>query len=390
MLSAGNVSVSFSGKEVVGGFSLDVKKGGKVAVIGPNGSGKSTLALLICGAIPEYIDADVKGRLSAGKTGIVLQNPSSQFLSMTVKEELSHCRNRGKAAGLLGRSVFQLSEGEKQKVNLLANLEDCELLVLDEPLELLDPKEAKAFLDGINSVRGKTVIWFDKDTRFTKGWKTVRLKGGGKQPYVKKKGLCRRPALGKIALDASFSVERKGFRTGKFTLELKEGEKAALIGPNGAGKTTLLRALAGIEKCGGEISARLPFSYAPQNPSHLLFRDRVREEIPCEANIGALGLSEIAEHCPSKLSKGQQKLVSVASIAEGSIALLDEPTTWLDRENRERVYSFIRKAEQPMVIATHDPEIAKLCGKVFLVENREVKQCSSTMARDFFQGRAKA
>ncbi len=389
MLELRNVTVSFPGckSPAVNNFSFSAGKGEKIAVIGENSSGKSTLALAIAGAIPEIVDAEVSGKINiGGKVGVVLQSPSSQFLSLTVSEELSHCEEKGSASHLLKKSVFRLSEGEKQKVNLLANLQGTDILLLDEPLELLDPCEARAFRDEINSLEGKTVVWFDKDERFVRGWKKVRPGEEGKGK--KTGGKTKKRKLGPVVLDSRFSIGRGSFEIGNFELGLRQGEKAALIGRNGSGKTTLLRAIAGIEKFVGRVNSKLRFSYAPQNPSHLLFRDTVREEVD-EANAKKLGLEKIMDECPSKLSKGRQKIVSVAGIKEGTIALLDEPTTWLDSLNREKVYGFIERAGQAMVIATHDPEIVKLCDRVFLVERGEVKECSSTMAKDFFLAQGK-
>ena len=88
---------------------------------------------------------------------------------------------------------------------------------------------------------------------------------------------------------------------------------------------------------------------------------------------------------PCSLSKGQQKLLSVASLSSGAIGLLDEPTTWLDSFNRSLVYNFISDCPDAMVIATHDKRLLSYCDRVFLVEGGVLKECSSTMASRFFQ-----
>ena len=171
-------------------------------------------------------------------------------------------------------------------------------------------------------------------------------------------------------------------------LDLKKGEKLALIGKNGAGKTLFLKALAGLQKVEGKVECRERKSLALQNPCHQFYQEIVREEIEVEDYIERLGLQDILGEDPSRLSKGQKKMVSLASTGKG-LVLLDEPTTWLDPENKEKVYRFIEESEESMVIATHDQELLACCDRVLMV-NGGLKECSSTQIEQFFQGRLKA
>ncbi|MBN1940577.1 MAG: hypothetical protein JW772_00180, partial [Candidatus Diapherotrites archaeon] len=88
---------------------------------------------------------------------------------------------------------------------------------------------------------------------------------------------------------------------------------------------------------------------------------------------------------PSKLSRGQQKLVSIATLVPNSLMLLDEPTTWLDAENKAVVYNFINNAPEAMIIATHDRKLLDYCDKIFLIEKGAVEECSITRANQFFR-----
>ena len=391
LLEARNLGIAFKRKKVIEDLSLRIKKGECLGVVGDNGSGKTTLALYLAGVIPDFIPAQVQGETtSQGKPGLVMQNPSAQFFALTVKEELEN-EQAGKEFGLqdlMERSVFELSEGEKQKINLVAHaLNGSEIILLDEPLELLDPFEQQRFKQVLQKLKreGKTLVWLDKDETFMgladRKIYLAREKSQRKvRRAVKKKG--------ENVLAGNFSLALGEFSL-KANLKLARKEKVALIGRNGAGKTLLLKALAGLQKVEGEIRRKDRVSLAVQNPGHQFYQETVEEEIRCRENIKALELEGLLKEDPSRLSRGQKKMVSIASTGKG-IVLLDEPTTWLDPKNKRLVYDFIENSDEAMVIATHDPDLLSCCDRVLMVEGGEVKDCSSTQTKRFFQGCLKA
>ena len=384
MLDLKDVSISYSQKKVLDGVSFSVSEKEKLAIVGGNGTGKTTLAFFLARVIPDFIEAEVSGKASISeKSALILQNPSSQFFSMTVEEELGAAKTSGFSIGhLLSRNVFELSEGEKQKINLIANLAlNPSFLSLDEPLELLDPLEAKRFLKIIKKVKHTPLLWFDKSNEFVKDFRKISL---GKKPsysFPQKK----KSSFGKKVLQSSFSIQKNGFSLSNIEFSLKKGEKIALIGYNGSGKTSILKALAGMEKVKGSIAKKIPFGFAPQNPSYLFFQETVGQEIACSEKARRLCLKPLLSRDPAKLSKGQQKLLSIATVPSNTIALLDEPTTWLDPFNKSLVYDLINQSTQSMVIATHDKKLLDYCDRVFLVgRNKGVKECSSTAVNRFF------
>jgi energy-coupling factor transport system ATP-binding protein len=388
MIKLENFSLAFKGKKVIQNLDLHIGMNKQIAIIGTNGSGKTSLAFFIAGIIPDFIPAQISGKYELpAKISLLMQNPSNQFFAMSVKEELGEkgifLAKKLQAGHLLERNVFELSEGEKQKLNLIANLAfEPEALLLDEPLELLDPVEANRFRQVLQGIRGKTIVWFGKENNFDSRTKKFFLQKPKKVFLPKKK-----KNIGKeIILEANFKIQKPvpGLSA---DFALCKGEKIAIIGKNGSGKTTLLKTIAGLNKFSGKLLLKKKVSFAPQNPSHLFFNETVEEELFDKTNAHLLGISHLLKRAPDKLSRGQQKLVSIAAIRPNTIALLDEPTTWLDPENKAVVYNFINNSKDAMIISSHDKKLLDYCDKVFIVEKKELNKCSNITANRFFQGR---
>uniref|UniRef100_A0A7C2VMG0 ABC transporter ATP-binding protein n=1 Tax=Ignisphaera aggregans TaxID=334771 RepID=A0A7C2VMG0_9CREN len=174
--------------------TLTVSEGEFLVIAGPSGGGKSTLCKIVTGLIPHlyggklageaYVyglniaEADVKNLVST--VGVVLQNPENQIVNIVVEEELafalenllfdrdeivSRIEEVSRKLGIshiLGRSTYELSGGETQKVVLGSILAlKPKILVLDEPLAHLDPPTALdliRFLQYLNKVEGRTII----------------------------------------------------------------------------------------------------------------------------------------------------------------------------------------------------------------------------------------
>ncbi len=153
-------------------LTFAVTPGEVVLVLGPSGSGKSTLTLCLDGLVPHLVEGDYSGEVVvaglvvkdtpvgvlARETGLVFQDPDSQFCTLTVDdeiafglenlqtppEEIEPAIDRAlevvRLAHLRGRPLSSLSGGEKQRVALAAVLAmGPRLLVLDEPSANLDP-----------------------------------------------------------------------------------------------------------------------------------------------------------------------------------------------------------------------------------------------------------
>ena len=157
---------------VLKGVNLQVASGEFIVIMGPSGCGKSTLALALTGAASRLLFGEGKGKVVVDEidalkapsyeisqhVGMVLQNPETQLVTMTVGEELafgpenlqlppSEIRHRieevamkMRLAPLLDRPVNALSGGEKQAVAVASVLTlRPRVVILDEITSMLDP-----------------------------------------------------------------------------------------------------------------------------------------------------------------------------------------------------------------------------------------------------------
>ena len=149
-------------------ITLDIKKGQSVAIIGHNGSGKSTLAKLIDGILVQKSGdififgvkmTDDNVLLLRRDIALVFQNPDSQFIGATVRDDIAFglenecvdpkampqmiedCAKKVGMEEYLDREPCNLSGGQKQRVAIAGAIaRKSSILILDEASAMLDPK----------------------------------------------------------------------------------------------------------------------------------------------------------------------------------------------------------------------------------------------------------
>ncbi len=188
-IETAGLAKSFRGHRVIRDLNLHVSRGDIYGFVGKNGSGKSTTMKLICGLMPATAgEVRVMGQPLAPcepspLVGSLIEQPGiypnlSAFDNLMVKGlALGLVNPRRSAAELLGtvglsahapgasrarEKAKRFSMGMKQRLGLaLALIGNPDILLLDEPLNGLDPEGARALRELIvrlNRERGVTVL----------------------------------------------------------------------------------------------------------------------------------------------------------------------------------------------------------------------------------------
>ncbi|XOF32485.1 MAG: energy-coupling factor ABC transporter ATP-binding protein [Candidatus Electrothrix sp. YB6] len=174
---------------------------------------------------------------------------------------------------------------------------------------------------------------------------------------------------------------------GRIDMSIGYRQKIGLIGPNGSGKTTLLHLIMGLHRPaegkllfkGDELTDKDGFRQLRRNiglvfqdADDQLFSATVLEDVafgplnlgktPEEAiqisvtTLEKLGLGGLKDQVTHRLSGGEKKLVSIATVLsmQPEAILLDEPTNNLDPAIRERLIALLNKLDISYLIISHD------------------------------------
>lgn len=226
-------------------------------------------------------------------------------------------------------------------------------------------------------------------------------------PLYRLCGVERRYERGGVAVLAVHDVD----------LEISPGEFTSVEGPSGSGKTTLLQLLGALDaptagsisfdgmelgrssdKMLTDIRARhigfvfqqfnlIPTLTAAENVAiamEPLKTKREERRVRARELLEQVGLGSRTEHLPSRLSGGEQQRVAIARALANHprVIVADEPTGNLDTHNANEIMTLLGKLQAEtsvtIVVATHDPEVARQSRRRIHMRDGAVVEDTST------------
>ena len=439
MLTLENLSLFYEqDKKVLDDINLIVADGECVLLTGESGSGKSSIINSINGLAFEYENAKFSGSIKVDNKDLkgmelyeislmissVFQNPKTHFFNVdTTLELLFYLENIGldrkemesrmedmlklfPIKHLLGRSIFELSGGEKQILCVAAcYISGCKIIVLDEPSSNLDDKYIDILKEMLHILKNKGITLIIAEHRIyylTDLADRIILvrKGELFKELTKDELLNSEKQLGlRSAIKTNLKAQSKLFGNDlnikKLEYNFKDGSGLkiedisfglgniyGITGKNGCGKSTFLRVMTGLDDKGkseitfnGKIlnkKDRLKnSSLVMQDVNHQLFTDSVEEEIKLGVKdlsqdrldkvLFGLELTELKDRHPMSLSGGQKQRVAIASVLckKSIFIFFDEPTSGMDYKNMIRISKLIKEMstkDNIIFIVSHDNE----------------------------------
>ncbi len=199
--------------DILHGIDLTIPRGGITALIGPNGAGKSSLLHCISGlnrpsegsVSIDGLDPYAASARDRARTVALLQQSPTVVSRLKVSELVGFGRwphHRGRPTtedhdktqaalaafalnDLADRSLETLSGGQRQRAFIaMAYAQDTPWMLLDEPLNALDPRHARDLMARLHGLsrgeKGRSIVIVLHDINAAAGWadRIVAMKDG--------------------------------------------------------------------------------------------------------------------------------------------------------------------------------------------------------------------
>ena len=347
---------------------------------------------------PQRVDQIPK--VFKGKVSTLLEKIDERKILNELLKEL-------RLENILERKITELSGGELQRVAIIAALiKDADIYYFDEPTSFLDVFQRLTIAKLIKKYCEEKAVMLVEHDLATLDFLADRihifygvpgaygivskpygvrvgintfLEGYIKEDNIKFRsepitfftGIVEKGASPEILV--SFENLEKNLNGFKLRVEkgdIRKKEVLAILGANALGKTTFARILAGeLKPDKGKIDSSVKISYKPQY-IRIDFNGRVKEFLAKIANVNSkeyrieiikpLGLEKLLEKNVNELSGGEIQRVAIAFCLskQADLYLLDEPSAFLDVEQRLGVAKLINKIvdfkEKSSIVIDHD------------------------------------
>ncbi|WP_297638848.1 putative bacteriocin export ABC transporter [uncultured Clostridium sp.] len=191
----------------------------------------------------------------------------------------------------------------------------------------------------------------------------------------------------------------------EFSMKVEKGELLAIVGKSGSGKSTLLNIMGLLDnfdsgdlsilgnkniKINSKLSEQLlreKIGYLFQNfaliesksvnynidlATKYLKLTKIEKNNLIKSVLNDVGLEDYGNKMIYELSGGEQQRVAIARlmVKKCDLILADEPTGSLDKENRDKIFSYLKNLQKngkTIILVTHDEEIASKCDRMIKV-----------------------
>ena len=440
------------GKNKFALYNLPIpEKGNLIGIIGRNGIGKSTAIKILAGEIKinlEHLPTLPKIYLKKQKKisyksqvlrKVEIEKVDQQLLKeLNIKKKSSYsggelqklnlglCLSKEADLYLIDEPSSYLDVSERLKIaNLIRErLKDKEVIIVEHDLAILDYVSDKIYaLYGAQGVYGVVSSLYSSlrgINSYLGGYlpvENVRLK----RESIKFEVTKTKKMVEKEILTTFTNIEKK---LGEFQLEVKQGEIynqeiLGVLGPNSIGKTTFMEILAHKIKPDQGKAERVRISYKPQYlyaDSDKIVKNLLPKTKEFKREIAyPLQLPALYEKNVKDLSGGELQTLAIALCLskEADLYLLDEPSAFLDIENRLQLTKILEKIVEnkkvSIVLVDHDLHlISQVSDRILLFEgiprkkgeaeildtysamNNFLKNFNLTFRRDQDTGRFKA